>query len=81
MSKDMEKHVKTIKRFIDCYENPESVKAMLWELLNGAMESNIADSWDGAKRADMLFFYESVSELMHALFQLTPSLFFADGKP
>lgn len=75
MSKNMDKHLKTIKGFIDCYENPEAVNAMLWELLNGAMESDIADSWNGAKRADILFFYESASELMIALFQLSPSLF------
>lgn len=71
----MEEQMKKIKFFIDCYESPETVKAILWELLNGAMESDIADSWDGNKRADMLFFYEYTSELFHAIFKLPISLF------
>lgn len=71
----MDEQMRKIKFFIDCYESPDTVKAILWELLNGAMESDIADSWDGSKRADMLFFYETITELIQALFQVSPALF------
>ncbi len=65
-----EDKLKGIRNFIECYENPDEVRQILWSIIFAAMDSNIADSWGRTERTDTLIFYELATNLVIAVYQL-----------
>jgi hypothetical protein len=54
----MQEHIVAIKSFVECFETPDTVPKLMWELLSAGITSDYADDWDKNKRADMLLLYE-----------------------
>lgn len=62
----MQEHIVAIKSFVECFEDPDTVTKLMWELLSAAITSEYADDWDKNKRADMLLLYEQICALSNA---------------
>ncbi|WP_343703746.1 hypothetical protein [Chitinophaga sp.] len=58
----------TIENLKDTYPSVEEAQKPLWELLVAAMGSQHADMWNGMDRANLLLYYELLSDLISNIY-------------
>lgn len=56
----MSPHVKKIRKFMKAFGSPKEVAKILWTLYEAALNSEMANSWDKNKRADLFFFVKTL---------------------
>jgi hypothetical protein len=65
--------LKTVKNFVDCFDNPEKVKNALGYLLDTALCSEEADDWSHDERCDLIFICRQTQSLLDAIFHIDTS--------
>jgi hypothetical protein len=59
-----------IREFCSTHD-PDSIYLALWDMLKQALCSTEATNWDERKRADYIFIYETLLQLVSATYALT----------
>lgn len=63
-----------INEYFGCFESMDEIREIMQEVIDAAICSPEADSWDTNERADMIFFCKQTVLLVEAVHQLAVPL-------